>query len=119
MRRNWRGFCGKMARRLAGSAGLKIMVGQRAQASADDLSMGMSLSGLQRRLQKLELRSPEYILAAQPDGEAKRFLIARIQAIRERLRAARDRGEYVPTVDVGEVKARLRAVLEDMRRDRA
>ena len=73
------------------------------------------MTNLQRRLQKLELRSPEYILAAQPDGEAKRFLIARIQAIRERLQAARDRGEYVPTVDVGEVKQRLRAVLEDMR----
>jgi hypothetical protein len=43
----------------------------------------------------------------------------RIAAIRERMQAARDRGEYVPTVDVGEVKARLRAVLEDMRRRRA
>jgi hypothetical protein len=58
-------------------------------------------------------------LAAQPDGEAKRFLIARIQAIRERLQAARDRGEYVPTVDAGEVKQRLRALLEDMRSKRA
>ena len=73
------------------------------------------MTSLQRRLQKLELRSIAYGLAAQPDGEAKRFLIARIQAIRERLQAARDRAEYVPTVDVGEVKARLRAVLEDMR----
>jgi hypothetical protein len=35
------------------------------------------------------------------------------------LQAARDRGEYVPTVDVGEVKQRLRAVLEEMRSKRA
>jgi hypothetical protein len=77
------------------------------------------MTSLQRRLQKLELRSLAYGLAAQPDGEAKRFVIARIQAIRERIQAARDRGEYVPPVDVGEVKARLRAVLEDMRKRRA
>jgi hypothetical protein len=77
------------------------------------------MTNLQRRLQKLELRSLAYGLAAQPEGEAKRFVMARIEAIRERLQAARDRGEYVPTVDAGEVKARLRAVLEDMRRRRA
>ena len=81
--------------------------------------MGLSTSRLQTRLQKLERRSPTHGLAARPDGESKRLLIARIQAIRERLQAARDRGEYVPTADVGEVKARLRAVLEDMRRRRA
>ena len=77
------------------------------------------MRSLQRRLQKLESRSLAYGLAAQPDGEAKRFLIARIQAIRERLQAARDRGEYVPTVDAAEVKARLRAVLEDIRRKKS
>jgi hypothetical protein len=77
------------------------------------------MTSLQRRLQKLELRSLVYGLAAQPDREAKRFVIARIEAIRERLQAARDRGEYVPTVNVGEVNARLRAVLEDMRSKRA
>jgi hypothetical protein len=77
------------------------------------------MTSLQRRLQKLELRNLAYGLAAQPDGEAKRFFIARIQAIRERLQAARDRGEYVPPVDAAEVKARLRAVLEDMKRRRA
>ena len=74
------------------------------------------MTSLQRRLQKLELRSLAYGLAAQPDGEAKRFVIARIEAMRQRIQAARDRGEYVPTVDVGEVKQRLRAVLEDIRR---
>ena len=77
------------------------------------------MTSLQRRLQKLELRSLAYGSAAQPDGEAKRFVIARIEAIRQRIQAARDRGEYVPTVDVGEVKRRLRAVLEDMRSKRA
>ena len=77
------------------------------------------MTSLQRRLQKLELRSLAYGLAARPDGEAKRFLIARIQAIRERLQAARDRGEYVPRIGVAEVKERLRACLEDMRRNRA
>ena len=76
------------------------------------------MTSLQRRLQKLELRSQAYGLAAQPDGEAKRFVIARIEAMRQRIQAARDRGEYVPTVDVGEVKERLRAVLEDIRRRR-
>ena len=81
--------------------------------------MGFSTSRLQTRIQKLESRSLSHGLAAQPDGESKRFVLARIQAIRERLQAARDRGEYVPTVDAGEVKARLRAVLEDMRSRRA
>jgi hypothetical protein len=76
-------------------------------------------AGLQRRLEKLEGRSLAHTLAAQPEGEAKRFVIARIQAIRERLQAARDRGEYVPTVDVGYVKERLRACLEDMRRKKS
>jgi hypothetical protein len=77
------------------------------------------MTSLQRRLEKLEGRSLAHTLAAQPDGEAKRFLIARIQAVRERLQAARDRGEYVPRIGVAEVKERLRAVLEDMRSRRA
>ena len=77
------------------------------------------MTSLQLRLQKLELRSIAYGLAAQPDGEARRFVMARIQAIRERLQAARDRSEYVPTVDAAEVKARLRAVLEDIRRKKS
>jgi hypothetical protein len=72
----------------------------------------MTKLGLQRRLEKLELRSLAHTLAAQPDGESKRFLIARIEAIRQRQQAARDRGVYMPPVDVGEVKARLRACLE-------
>jgi len=76
------------------------------------------MTNLQRRLQKLELSSQSYGLAAQPDGEAKRFVIARIEAMRQRIQAARDRGEYVPTVGVGEVEARLRAVLEDIRSKR-
>ena len=70
------------------------------------------MTSLQRRLQKLELRSLAYGLAAQPDGESKRFVIARIEAIRQRIQAARDRGEYVPRIGVAEVKARLRACLE-------
>jgi hypothetical protein len=81
--------------------------------------MGLSISRLQTRLQKLERRSLTHGLAARPDGESKRLLMERIAAIRQRLQAARDRGEYVPTVDAGEVKQRLRAVLEDMRRRRA
>ena len=70
------------------------------------------MTNLERRLQKLELRSLSYGLDAQPDGYWKRLLMERIEAIRQRLQAARDRGEYVPTVEVGEVKARLRALLE-------
>ena len=77
------------------------------------------MTSLQRRLQKLELRSRAHSLDAQPDGYWKRLFMERIEAIRQRLQAARDRGEYVPTVDVGEVKQRLRACLEDMRSKRA
>jgi hypothetical protein len=77
------------------------------------------MTSLQRRLQKLERRSLAYGLAARPDGESKRFLMERIAATRQRLQAGRDRGEDVPTVEVGYVKERLRACLEDMRRDRA
>jgi hypothetical protein len=40
----------------------------------------------------------------------------RIEAMSQRIQAARDRGEYVPQVDVGEIKQRLRAFLEDMKR---
>ena len=69
------------------------------------------MTSLQRRLQKLELRSLAYGSDARPDGEAKRFVIARIEAIRQRIQAARERGEYVPTVDAGYVKERLRAFL--------
>jgi hypothetical protein len=72
----------------------------------------MIKAGLQRRLEKLEGRSLAHTLAAQPEGESKRLFLARLAAIRQRLEAARDRGEYVPTVDVGEVKQRLRALLE-------
>jgi hypothetical protein len=75
--------------------------------------------GLQRRLQKLGLRSLAYGLDAQPDGESKRLSMERIEAISHRIQAARDRGEYVPQVKVGEVKQRLRACLEDMRSKRA
>jgi hypothetical protein len=72
----------------------------------------MTKSGLQRRLQKLESRSLAHTLAAQPEGESKRLLMERIEAISQRQQAARDRGEYVPRAEVGEVKARLRACLE-------
>jgi hypothetical protein len=44
--------------------------------------------------------------------------IARIELMRRRIQAARDRGD-VPTVDVGEAKARLRACLEDIRREKS
>ena len=74
---------------------------------------------MQRHLQKLELRNLAYGLDARPDGESKRFLMERIAAIRQRLQAARDRGEYVPRIGVAEVKERLRAVLEDIRSKRA
>jgi hypothetical protein len=94
------------------SAGLKITVGQRAQASAGDLSMGMSLSGLQRRLQKLELRSLAHTMDAQPEGYWKRLLMERLEVMSQRLQAARDRGEYVPPGDVGHVKEWLRAWLD-------
>jgi hypothetical protein len=71
----------------------------------------MTKSGLQRRLQKLESRSLAHTLAAQPEGESKRFLIARIEAIRQRRQALGVDGEYAPRIEVGEIKERLRAFL--------
>jgi hypothetical protein len=52
--------------------------------------------------------SPECRLNAQADGESKRFLMDRIEPIRQRLKAAGNRGEYVPRIEVGEVEARQR-----------
>ena len=74
--------------------------------------MGMSLSGLQRRLQKLELRSLAHTMDAQPEGYWKRLLMERLEVMSQRLQAARDRGEYVPPGDVGHVKEWLRAWLD-------
>jgi hypothetical protein len=74
--------------------------------------MGVSRSGLQRRLQKLELRSLAHGLDAQPEGYWKRLLMERIEAISQRIQVARDRGEHVPRIEVGEVKERLRACLD-------
>jgi hypothetical protein len=77
------------------------------------------MTSLQRRLQKLELRSLAYGLAPQPDGYWKRLFMERIEAIRQRRQALGIHREHVPTVDVGEVKRRLRAVLEEIRSKRA
>ena len=77
------------------------------------------MTSLQRRLQKLELRSRAYGLAAQPEGYWKRLLMERIEAIRQRRQALGIHGESVPRIEVSEVKERLRAVLEDMRSKRA
>jgi hypothetical protein len=77
------------------------------------------MTSLQRRLQKLELRSLAYGLAAQPDGESKRIVMERIEAIRQRRQALGIHGELVPRIELSEVKARLRACLEDMRSKRA
>jgi len=77
------------------------------------------MTSLRRRLQKLELRSLAYGFAAQPDGESKRFVIARIEAIRQRRQALGIHGESVPRIEVSEGKQRLRALLEDMRSKRA
>ena len=72
----------------------------------------MTKSGLQRRLQELEDRSLAHTLAAQPEGYSKRLFMERIEAISQRLQAARDRGVYMPQIEVSEVKERLRALLE-------
>jgi hypothetical protein len=72
----------------------------------------MTKSGLQRRLQKLESRSLAHTLATQPEGESKRLLMERIEAIRQRRQALGVHGELVPRIEVGEVRARLRACLE-------
>jgi hypothetical protein len=72
----------------------------------------MTKSGLQRRLEKLESRSLAHTLDVQPEGESKRLLIERIEAVRQRRQALGVHGEYAPRIEVGEVKARLRALLE-------
>jgi hypothetical protein len=77
------------------------------------------MTSLQRRLQKLELRSLAYGLAAQPEGYWKRLFMERIEAIRQRRQALGIHGESVPRIEVSEIKERLRAVLEDMRSKRA
>ena len=74
--------------------------------------MGLSTSRLQTRLQKLELRSRAHRLDEQPEGYWKRLLMGRIEAIRQRIQAARDRGDYVPRIEASEVNERLRALLE-------
>ena len=70
------------------------------------------MTNLRRRLQKLELRSRAHTLDPQPDGYWKRLLMERIEAIRQRRQALGVHGELVPRIEVGEVKARLRALLE-------
>ena len=72
----------------------------------------MMKAGLQRRLEKLEGRSLAPTLAAQPEGESKRLFLARIEAIRQRLQALGIHGEHAPRIEIGEIKARLRALLE-------
>jgi hypothetical protein len=74
------------------------------------------VTNLRRRLRKLELHRQEHRLDTQPEGYWKRLLMERLEVMSQRLQAARDRGEYVPQVDVGEVKQRLRAFLEDMKK---
>ena len=98
---------------MLGDAGITLYAsGQNLKEYMGELTMGVSMSGLQRRLQKLKLRSRAHTLAAQPDGYWKRLLIERLKARSERIQAARDRGEYVPQVEVGEVQQRLRAWLD-------
>jgi hypothetical protein len=70
------------------------------------------MTSLHRRLQKLESRSLAYTSAAQPEGYWKRLFIERIEAIRQRRQALGVHDEYAPRIEVGEVKARLRALLE-------
>lgn len=70
------------------------------------------MTSLQTRLRKLELRSLAYGLDAQPEGYWKRLFIERIEAIRQRRQALGVHGELVPRIEVGEVKARLRALIE-------
>ena len=77
------------------------------------------MTSLHRRLQKLELRSLAYGLDARPDGESKRLVMERIEAISQRRKALGIHGESVPRIEVSEVKERLRAVLEDMISKRA
>jgi mRNA-degrading endonuclease toxin of MazEF toxin-antitoxin module len=74
--------------------------------------MGLSVSRLQTRLQKLERRSLAHTLAAQPEGYSKRIVMERIEAIRQSRKALGIHSEPAPQSEVEEVKRRLRAFLD-------
>jgi hypothetical protein len=68
---------------------------------------------ISRRLHKLELRGIEE--TPQAPGDAKRKLLERINAVRARLDAARERGEYVPDTDPEQAKAMWDARIAELR----
>jgi len=70
---------------------------------------------ISKRLCKLELRRIEQTPNVIP-GDANRRLLEKINAIRERLDAARAAGEYLPTPDPERVKAILRERFAHLRK---
>ena len=70
---------------------------------------------ISKRLCKLELRRIEQTPNVIP-GDANRRLLEKINAIRERLDAARAAGVYIPIPDPEHVKALLRERLAHLRR---
>ena len=78
--------------------------------------MGVSTSRLRTRLQQLERRGLAHRLDAQAEGYWKRLVMERIEAIRQRRKALGIHSEPVSQSEVEEVKKRLRALLEDVKR---
>jgi hypothetical protein len=69
----------------------------------------MSKQQLDRRLKKLEAERIQASLRREAEGNGRQHLKQKLDRIRERMDAARARGEEVPTASLAEVKARLRA----------
>ena len=75
----------------------------------------MSKQQLDRRLKKLEAERIQASLRQAAAGTGRQLLKERFDRIRERMDAARARGEEVPTASLEEVKAMLRARLGEPR----
>jgi hypothetical protein len=73
------------------------------------------MKALSRRLHKLELRRIEQTPSAPID--ARRLLLEKINAVRARLDAAKERGEYVPEVDPEEARAIWNARIAELRKE--
>ena len=69
----------------------------------------MSKQQLDRRLKKLEGERIQERLRSEAEGHGRQLLKQKLDRIRERMDAARARGEEVPTASLEEVRARLRA----------
>jgi hypothetical protein len=74
------------------------------------------MKAITRRLRRLELRGREETLAVSTDGDARRFMEERLEAMSRSIQVERERGEFVePDLSVEEVTAMIQAHLEESR----